>query len=192
MIVSKKIPENSRAIAAAREHGDLRENSEYKMAKQDQQILMAQKRQLERDLARARITDFKDAADRPGQRRQRRRAARRATGQTAALHDPRRLGRRPGQPHHLLQDAARPRPAGQEGRRPREGEDPAAPSTTTPSTGISRYVEPLRPRAATVRRRTLPPIPGRRAAGPPEHPRPPGVTTALAARPVPRRAWNIS
>src|ERR1017187_4558377 len=59
-IVSKKIPENSRAIAAAREHGDLRENSEYKMAKQDQQILMAQKRALERDLARARVTDFKD------------------------------------------------------------------------------------------------------------------------------------
>ena len=60
-IVSKKIPENSRAIAAAREHGDLRENSEYKMAKQDQQILMAHKTQLERDLARARVTDFKDA-----------------------------------------------------------------------------------------------------------------------------------
>lgn len=60
-IVSKRIPENSRAIAAAREHGDLRENSEYKMAKQDQQILMAQKRQLERELARARVTDFKDA-----------------------------------------------------------------------------------------------------------------------------------
>lgn len=60
-IVAKKIPENSKAIAAAREHGDLRENSEYKMAKQDQQMLMAQKRQLERDLQRARITDFKDA-----------------------------------------------------------------------------------------------------------------------------------
>jgi transcription elongation factor GreA len=60
-IVSKKIPENSKAIAAAREHGDLRENSEYKMAKQDQQVLMAHKGQLERELARARITDFKDA-----------------------------------------------------------------------------------------------------------------------------------
>jgi len=60
-IVSKKIPENSKAIAAAREHGDLKENSEYKMAKQDQQVLMAQKSQLERELARARITDFKDA-----------------------------------------------------------------------------------------------------------------------------------
>src|SRR5580698_307149 len=60
-IVSKKIPENSKAIAAAREHGDLRENSEYKMAKQDQQVLMAHKGQLERELARARVTDFKDA-----------------------------------------------------------------------------------------------------------------------------------
>ncbi len=60
-IVSKRIPENSRAIAAAREHGDLRENSEYKMAKQDQQVLMSHKRQLERELAHARITDFKDA-----------------------------------------------------------------------------------------------------------------------------------
>jgi len=60
-IVSKKIPENSRAIASAREHGDLRENSEYKMAKQDQQVLMAHKATLERELARARVTDFKDA-----------------------------------------------------------------------------------------------------------------------------------
>jgi transcription elongation factor GreA len=61
-IVSKKIPENSRAIAAAREHGDLKENSEYKMAKQDQQVLMAQKTLLEKDLGRARITDFKEAS----------------------------------------------------------------------------------------------------------------------------------
>jgi len=60
-IVSKKIPENSKAIATAREHGDLKENSEYKMAKQDQQVLMAQKTGLERDLGRARITDFKEA-----------------------------------------------------------------------------------------------------------------------------------
>ena len=61
-IVSKKIPDNSKAIAAAREHGDLKENSEYKMAKQDQQVLMAQKSQLERELGHARITDFKEAS----------------------------------------------------------------------------------------------------------------------------------
>ncbi len=60
-IVSKKIPENSKAIATAREHGDLKENSEYKMAKQDQQVLMAQKTLLEKELGRARITDFKEA-----------------------------------------------------------------------------------------------------------------------------------
>jgi transcription elongation factor GreA len=61
-IVSKKIPENSKAIATAREHGDLKENSEYKMAKQDQQVLMSQKTSLEKDLGRARITDFKEAS----------------------------------------------------------------------------------------------------------------------------------
>jgi transcription elongation factor GreA len=60
LIISKKIPDNSKAIATAREHGDLKENSEYKMAKQDQAVLMAQKGQLEKDLGRARITDFKE------------------------------------------------------------------------------------------------------------------------------------
>ncbi|MEX2381356.1 MAG: transcription elongation factor GreA [Opitutales bacterium] len=60
-LVSKKIPENSKAIAVAREHGDLKENSEYKMAKQDQQVLLSRKSQLERDLSRAEISDFTDA-----------------------------------------------------------------------------------------------------------------------------------
>jgi transcription elongation factor GreA len=62
IIKNKKIPENSKAIAAAREHGDLKENSEYKMAKQDQQVLVAQKTNLEKELGRARVTDFKDAS----------------------------------------------------------------------------------------------------------------------------------
>ena len=62
-IVSKEIPENSKAIATAREHGDLKENSEYKMAKQDQQVLMGKKTLLEKDLGRARITDFKEASN---------------------------------------------------------------------------------------------------------------------------------
>src|SRR5690606_15087758 len=61
-IVTKRIPDNSKAIATAREHGDLKENSEFKMAKQDQSVLMGQKVQLERDLARARITDFAEAS----------------------------------------------------------------------------------------------------------------------------------
>jgi len=60
-LVKEKIPENKKAIAVAREHGDLKENSEYKMARQDQTTLMARKGQLERDLAIAQITDFSEA-----------------------------------------------------------------------------------------------------------------------------------
>jgi transcription elongation factor GreA len=59
-LISKKIPENKEAIATAREHGDLKENSEYKMARQDQDILLSRKNELEVDLSRARVTDFKD------------------------------------------------------------------------------------------------------------------------------------
>jgi transcription elongation factor GreA len=60
-LVKVQIPENKKAIAVAREHGDLKENSEYKMARQDQTTLMARKGQLERDLAVAQITDFTEA-----------------------------------------------------------------------------------------------------------------------------------
>lgn len=60
-IIQKKIPENSRAIGIAREHGDLRENSEFKMAKQDQGMLFARRAKLEGELARAQVTDFSSA-----------------------------------------------------------------------------------------------------------------------------------
>ena len=60
-LVSRKIPENKEAIATAREHGDLRENAEYKMARQEQDTLLARKGQLELDLSRAQMTDFSDA-----------------------------------------------------------------------------------------------------------------------------------
>ena len=60
-LIAKKIPENKEAIAVAREHGDLKENSEYKMARQDQDILLSRKNELEVDLSRARVTDFTDA-----------------------------------------------------------------------------------------------------------------------------------
>ena len=60
-LISKKIPEISKAIGAAREHGDLKENSEYKMAKQEQAVLLAKKDLLEKDLGRAQITNFTDA-----------------------------------------------------------------------------------------------------------------------------------
>ncbi|MFO8026682.1 MAG: GreA/GreB family elongation factor [Opitutales bacterium] len=62
-LVSKKIPENKEAIATAREHGDLKENAEYKMARQDQDILLSQKNELEVDLSRARVTDFTEATE---------------------------------------------------------------------------------------------------------------------------------
>ena len=41
-LVNKKIPENSKEIGVAREHGDLRENFEFKAAKQQQAVLMRQ------------------------------------------------------------------------------------------------------------------------------------------------------
>ncbi len=60
-LVEKKIPANSRDIALARSYGDLRENHEYKAAKEHHRLLMERKTELERQLARARGTDFSDA-----------------------------------------------------------------------------------------------------------------------------------
>jgi transcription elongation factor GreA len=62
-LIEVKIPENKDAIAKAREHGDLKENSEYKMAREDQTVLMARKAQLEYDLGRSQITDFTGVTD---------------------------------------------------------------------------------------------------------------------------------
>src|SRR5213082_508012 len=57
-IVNKKIPENSKEIGVARSYGDLRENFEFKAAKQMQAVLMRRKSELERDLQNARGTSF--------------------------------------------------------------------------------------------------------------------------------------
>lgn len=57
-LVQKKIPANSKEIAIARSYGDLRENHEYKAAKEMQKILMRRKVELESQLVRARGTDF--------------------------------------------------------------------------------------------------------------------------------------
>lgn len=57
-LVEKKIPANSKEIAVARSYGDLRENHEYKAAKEMQKLLMKQKSELETQLVRARGTDF--------------------------------------------------------------------------------------------------------------------------------------
>jgi len=66
-LVHKKIPANSKEIAIARSYGDLRENHEYKAAKEMHRLLLKRKAELEHDLGKARGTDFSDVStDRVG------------------------------------------------------------------------------------------------------------------------------
>jgi transcription elongation GreA/GreB family factor len=58
-ITNNRIPQNTKDISIARSYGDLRENFEYKSAKDMQKVLMHRKQELERDIARARGSDFK-------------------------------------------------------------------------------------------------------------------------------------
>jgi len=60
-IVTKKIPQNSKDIGIARGYGDLKENHEFKSAREMQGILSRQKAELELDLSRAEATDFAGA-----------------------------------------------------------------------------------------------------------------------------------
>lgn len=60
-LVNKRIPGNIKEIAEARAHGDLRENFEYKAAKQMQAVLNRRKVELERDLNNAQAVDFAGA-----------------------------------------------------------------------------------------------------------------------------------
>lgn len=57
-VVNKKIPQNIQEIQIAREYGDLRENFEFKAAKEMQRVLQRRKAEMERDLGLARGTDF--------------------------------------------------------------------------------------------------------------------------------------
>ena len=57
-IVSKKIPANSKEIAVARSYGDLKENHEFKAAKEMQAVLMRRKAELEAMIVAAQGTDF--------------------------------------------------------------------------------------------------------------------------------------
>ena len=57
-LVHKQIPANSKEIAIARSYGDLRENHEYKAAKEMQKVLMRRKVELEAELVRSQGTDF--------------------------------------------------------------------------------------------------------------------------------------
>ncbi len=60
-IIQKKIPQNSKEIGLARSYGDLRENFEFKAAKDMQRLLMRRRAELEVLLSRAQPTDFADA-----------------------------------------------------------------------------------------------------------------------------------
>ena len=60
-LVKNRIPKNVDEISLARSYGDLRENFEYKAAKQMQRMLMNRSDELDRDLNRVQVTDFKDA-----------------------------------------------------------------------------------------------------------------------------------
>ena len=60
-LIKKKIPENTREIAVARAHGDLRENFEFKAAKEMQRVLQRRQAEMEVALSRARGTDFANA-----------------------------------------------------------------------------------------------------------------------------------
>ena len=53
-----QIPQNIKDISIARGYGDLRENGEFKSAKEMQTILARRKAELDSDLARAEATDF--------------------------------------------------------------------------------------------------------------------------------------
>ena len=59
-LINKKIPENSKEIGVARSYGDLRENFEFKAAKEMQAVLMRRKQELEVALQNARGTTFEN------------------------------------------------------------------------------------------------------------------------------------
>ena len=60
-LITRKIPENTKEIGVARSYGDLRENFEFKAAKEMQTVLMRRKAELELMLARARGSNFENA-----------------------------------------------------------------------------------------------------------------------------------
>lgn len=59
-LINVLVPENVAAIEYARSLGDLRENSEFKFAKERQAFLSKQRNELERRLAESRPVDFSD------------------------------------------------------------------------------------------------------------------------------------
>jgi hypothetical protein len=97
-LVNRQIPQNTKDIATARSYGDLRENFEFKSAKEQQRVLMRRRAEAERNLSRARGTNFEN----------------RDTSQV--LHSG-RVGQRVPIGNHLLQSSHRTSTPGQAARR---------------------------------------------------------------------------
>lgn len=57
-LINRQLPENTAAIAHARGYGDLRENAEYKAAKEQQRLLTKRHQDLRRDLNAVQAIDF--------------------------------------------------------------------------------------------------------------------------------------
>jgi transcription elongation GreA/GreB family factor len=57
-LINKQIPQNTKDISIARSYGDLRENCEFKSAKEQQGVLLRRKAEMERELAQSRGTNF--------------------------------------------------------------------------------------------------------------------------------------
>lgn len=76
-LINRQIPQNTRDISIARDYGDLRENFEFKSAKEQQRVLLRRKSEMERELGLARGTNFEDVD-----------ASRVAIGTSVTLADP--------------------------------------------------------------------------------------------------------
>ncbi len=59
-LINRQIPQNTRDISIARDYGDLRENFEFKSAKEQQRVLLRRKSEMERELELSRGTNFED------------------------------------------------------------------------------------------------------------------------------------
>ncbi len=105
-LVQKAIPANSKEIAVARSYGDLRENHEYKAAKEMQKILMRRKGELESQIGPRPRHRFRQSPHRRRQHRHRGPRDRSGPPACRTIHHSGRLGLRPGEGHHQLFDTA--------------------------------------------------------------------------------------
>ena len=107
-LVNKKIPENSKEIGIARSYGDLRENFEFKAAKEMQAVLMRRKSEAGNCPAQRAGNGVRKSRHVPGLDRDRGRFAGFRHRRRGNLYCAGCLGRRSGPRHHLVSDCDRP------------------------------------------------------------------------------------